>query len=514
MTKKKLVCIMLAALTTSAAAMNMAACKQASGATDVAFEELVPEEFGEWDGNYIYRGNVKSKTTGESPEYIVSTVELDGASYSVANCESYIVCDDVIYMTLALSGRNDSCLVSYDVSQQRQKTLFSTKRTAVAEEEGLYEVYTMFYADFLLEKNRIVLTGQRTYEWGEGFYNPVIPEKYETRLERFVIDENGEIVTTDEGKYGDFMYEDCGYYYNYEDTSEGTILYAAAWGEDPVQVCNMSTESGYTKTAEFVGEGGTYGYLIETRRKKTAEEREDPLVSLEFFDMRLRETRTLLDGEKYAEWIATPKNKYLYVYDYETYEYTTKEGETDTYTAHKDAALYRFACVPAEVSSLQFPSLQEVCSFESGKKYDIEAIVEGDKSTMYARVDWCSSASGCDGGGYHDEYRQIELGYSSSYKTLKRENYREALHVARNAEYAQDGVRFGEYTYYLRYQRLSNAPIVGTSRHAYLLQRDGEKETDTLQLWSPSIVDENEKYCSMMWDENGYVMNDFVIFDK
>lgn len=30
--------------------------------------DYIPDGFGEWDGNYIYKGNVRSKTTGEDGE--------------------------------------------------------------------------------------------------------------------------------------------------------------------------------------------------------------------------------------------------------------------------------------------------------------------------------------------------------------------------------------------------------------------------------------------------------------
>ena len=56
-TAKKLFCIGLALAT-----LFLSACE------DPTFEELIPESYGAWEGNYIYRGNVRSKTTGENPE--------------------------------------------------------------------------------------------------------------------------------------------------------------------------------------------------------------------------------------------------------------------------------------------------------------------------------------------------------------------------------------------------------------------------------------------------------------
>lgn len=518
MQKKKLVCIMLASLTAFTALLNMASCKEpASGATNVTFDELVPEKYGEWDGNYVYCGNVKSKTTGESEETLVQSVTLGDETYSVTACNDYAIYGNTIYMALSVQSRNDACLVAYDVSTQSSKTLFYTQRKAT-DVQGLLEVYELYSVDFVLSENYIVLSGWRSYEWEEDNSGKNIPDGHESKNVRVVIDGNGNIVKTDDGKYDDFMCVSKRYYENYVNTTDGTLLYAAAWEweRDPVLVCNLQAEDGYTKDAEFIDEGGSVGYLIETRRKKTGEEREDRLVKLEWFDIGMKDTKTLFEGDTYAEWILTPRKQYLYVYDLETYEYTTKEGETNTYTAHKNAVLYRIDYVPLEISMARYPDFGEAYKFEDKKNYDIEAIDITD-GTMYAHVNWYSSASGCDGGGYHNEYMQTALSESGSWKTMKQDKYHAALHAARNADYAQDCVSFNGYTYYLRYQRLTNAPIVGTARSAYLFQRDDESgETDTMQLWSAKIVDENEKYCAKMWDENWNwsVKNSFVIFDK
>ncbi len=48
-------------------------------------EELLPspEEYGEWDGNYIYRGNVRAKTTGEDEELCVPEIKYEEEIYEL-----------------------------------------------------------------------------------------------------------------------------------------------------------------------------------------------------------------------------------------------------------------------------------------------------------------------------------------------------------------------------------------------------------------------------------------------
>ena len=45
-----------------------------------SFSSLVPEQYGAWDNYYVYHGNVRSKTTGEDGEYLVSTPKTSSSN--------------------------------------------------------------------------------------------------------------------------------------------------------------------------------------------------------------------------------------------------------------------------------------------------------------------------------------------------------------------------------------------------------------------------------------------------
>lgn len=51
--------------------------------TSVADLTPDPSEYCEWDGNYIYRGNMRAKTTGEDVELLLSSVEINGEIYDI-----------------------------------------------------------------------------------------------------------------------------------------------------------------------------------------------------------------------------------------------------------------------------------------------------------------------------------------------------------------------------------------------------------------------------------------------
>ena len=201
-----------------------------------------------------------------------------------------------------------------------------------------------------------------------------------------------------------------------------------------------------------------------------------------------------------------PTKTCLYLYDDEDYTYTTKDGE-NTYTAHKDIVVLTF-----EYSDKGVKINVNEGKWSDGKTYKIEAYDEltGD---AYARVSWAASASGCDSGGYKNEYWEVPVENDSNKRALKQEKYDESLENIKNAYYRQDGVVFGDCVYYVRYQRLRNT-IIGQARSAYIFQKYTEStdKTDTMQLWmNGNYTEENEKYCSMMWDFNGEVRNEFII---
>ncbi|HHU80652.1 MAG TPA: hypothetical protein GXZ35_04895 [Acholeplasmataceae bacterium] len=74
------------------------------------YEDMVPsdEELAEWDGNYIYRGNIRTKTTGEDTETLVNEIEYEGKTYNIVEVIDYHYLNNEIYMIAKLSIRNES----------------------------------------------------------------------------------------------------------------------------------------------------------------------------------------------------------------------------------------------------------------------------------------------------------------------------------------------------------------------------------------------------------------------
>ena len=75
----------------------------------VSYEEIKPNEsdYGIWDGNYIYYGNKRCKTTGEKEETLIKYVDYEDERYYVVDTLYYCYIDNVIYFIYLLSRTYD-----------------------------------------------------------------------------------------------------------------------------------------------------------------------------------------------------------------------------------------------------------------------------------------------------------------------------------------------------------------------------------------------------------------------
>lgn len=507
MRKTRAISILLATFMTMTMLANLTACQEpVPGGTNVDFEDLVPENYGEWDGNYIYRGNVKSKTTGENAEYLVQSVELDGNSYSVNYCNDYDIADQTIYMTLSLNNSDYStCLVAYDVAAKEQTLIFHKFVSMDTLFSESYFQYELYYVEQILQNGDILVSGIRRLYNADGQLSSA-DDAMKNML--FIIDKFGTVVEEISDDYLQYTRVSEEYWQKYDYADGSQKLYARGFREEPVLVYDLRSRPNHTYTVTFVEKNGAVGYLIETWRDKKEGEWSDRFIKLEFFDLKQKKLSTLFESEtdRYAEWVAVPNKEILFLYDYKEFDYKTRDSE-GTYTAQDNIRI-----VVIEYTKSGVIVRDEGAQWSGGKTYEIEAY-DGLTGNAYARVHWTASASGCDSGGYKNEYWEISVRDSSNKRVLKQDQYESALESVKNVYYAKYGVEFGDYVYYTRYQRLRNT-IIGQARSAYMFQRytRSANKTDTMQLWmNGNYTEANEKYCSMMWDYNGSVSNEFII---
>ena len=75
------------------------------------YEDILPNEsdYASWDGNFIYKGNYKSRTNGENEKVLIEYVEYDGHKYYVdlANY-GYLNYNNEIYFSFSTSSKKDN----------------------------------------------------------------------------------------------------------------------------------------------------------------------------------------------------------------------------------------------------------------------------------------------------------------------------------------------------------------------------------------------------------------------
>ena len=162
--------------------------------------DVAPTAYAEWDGNYIYRGNVRSKTTGEEEKYLLETVTYNEVTYTVAEMLDYAYFEDDIYMCLSLGkasqeagkAQMETCAVVYDTKEKSYSVLYWPQADMGV--SGIYKMTEEYVVLWVYEKN-----GQGNEAWIRIDYNGnVLNERNQDFItkheadEYFVWQENGQ----------------------------------------------------------------------------------------------------------------------------------------------------------------------------------------------------------------------------------------------------------------------------------------------------------------------------------
>ncbi|MDE6374060.1 MAG: hypothetical protein K2L72_06125, partial [Clostridia bacterium] len=87
-------------------------------------EDILPKNFGESEGLYLYSGNTKSRTDGSESQMILNSVQINGETYSdftVTTC-AYSTAANKIFFMLSVNGRD--VLYLYDYKTGEGKDLY------------------------------------------------------------------------------------------------------------------------------------------------------------------------------------------------------------------------------------------------------------------------------------------------------------------------------------------------------------------------------------------------------
>ena len=475
------------------------------------FDDLIPEEFGEWENNYIYRGNVRSKTTGEDWEYLVTEISDEDFTYQVQSCADYAILGDDIYMCLNFAYVDDgssaftSGIVKYNVQSKTQENVCISPEFATEGEPSSTKVSYYPYSIESLSENGLLLYGRKvsiTYDENGAQNN------YSNQTLHYVIDFEGNVVEEAAFNYTFFARVSDQYWSNTDYKDDKWCFYYVTWGmQEPVLVCEKSYAEYEFKTT-FIEKNGAVGFLIESMKKQEDGANGNVLSKLEFYNIKSGTLTTLYEGGKYADWIDIPKNEYFVTYEHKTITYEYREGlfspkKQEEVETNTDCVLYQI------VYSENGAEIKTACDFGAKKDFtDIRAVANG---KAYLHGTWyVEDAYGCMGGGMQQGYYEVELP-SGEIDELEREELDAAEDEAFGHYARQTGVVCGNYVYYLQSEKLTT--IGNTNSYAYLLKRydTDEKKTDVMQLWHANYSQTGEKYCEEMWRRVGGDLEEFIV---
>ena len=108
-------------------------------------------EFAHWDGNYIYFGNTRCKTTGDDEEQLIETIIYNDVEYKVQECEHYEFVDDKIYMIMYFERTDEleetiQVLLEYNIYNKSYKVLCDLDNDTYYWIEHIYKGEYVFIA--------------------------------------------------------------------------------------------------------------------------------------------------------------------------------------------------------------------------------------------------------------------------------------------------------------------------------------------------------------------------------
>jgi len=470
------------------------------------FSSIVPEEFGEWESNYIYRGNVRSKTTGENGETLVTQVTKGDKTYAVLSCADYAFVGDDIYMCLNLNTPDfnmTQAIVKYNVKDKTQENI--VLENTYTPEEGLTWVYQAYSIEQTFDDYMLVYghrAGTQEKENGE-IENTSVSLYYK-------IGYDGSLVEAESFDFAGYTRASDNYFTKTDYQNDVTSLYCITWDmEEPTYVCDLANGMTY----QFIEKNGAAGVLL----MQWGEETENTyygkkLQKIQFFNVKNGEMKTLFEGDTLMQWVEIPTDEYFYTFTYETVTYQTRDHFFDeptegTTQMAKNCVLYQIEY------SENGATLKIAQTFDKDRNFTrIKGVeVANGKRTAYVLANWYESPVGCSNGGYKEQAYKVDLN-SGELTKIKTDVYNTSEDICYGAYALTDGVACGTYSYYL--QRKVYSKIGKLEQAGYLLKRYNAQngKTDAMQVWKDSSTsDAEEKYCHQMWKAMGGDIYSFIV---
>ncbi|MBE5739617.1 MAG: hypothetical protein E7349_02035 [Clostridiales bacterium] len=431
--------------------------------------DLAPDSYADWDGNYIYYANSRSKTTGQESEYLIESLQNDSKEYAVDYVQDFAYKDDNVYLCLRMSFEMPeqswyeykTCFACYDIKEQTSEVLFWE-----TEDLSVDSIYKMT-ADYLILN--------------------MYDSNYNRRLVRMKYD--GEILSEDDNWM--LGYKEAGDYL--VDWQDGAFVYTALEQEEPVAMFAFAGDF-RDYDVQYYKDVNNEGFWFAIKNQNNEY---SGLYFYEIVDKQLFELVAYDSGVEYIRnekylLVGTPKNvKYENTYVTMDIFWPKAEQITSYYYGTVVCKLYTFDLSEEGVSLQLVYDFTREHAQESFANYYLF-----DDGTLYFEADeLVIREGGCQGKSGTNEYYYFLNPNTGELQETKELTYAEVAERSSNTQEEVSrkiGAKCGDYAYYI----IAESYGGWGRRYAYTLYRCNMEtdEEEVMQFWADECDFERGEY--------------------
>lgn len=469
--------------------------------------DIAPTSYGAWDGNYIYRGNVRSKTTGEDSEYLVTELTIDGVDYQVTGTTDFAYYEEDIYLCLTVASNGgdeqpdmgDEGIVTYDVLppvEDEPIEIFScfVRYSPLDKSTEVFRVgSSAWYNIFTVQEEGVVLKG------GDGWV---------------MLDHIGNVIDADASEYANYRY--YGKNKEYIVDKNGNEWLYRTWEQEEF----VKFHEGDFDELRLLDKGEVKGFLIIDNAAYNGYA--IGAQSAWFYDFARGETTTFLSqNEGRCFKLSMQANRdYFITSEKKEFPYTARMGRDQvelSETLHVNCKLYK---IDWSANGVTF---EHVYNFDGNMaNKDFTEMYPKEDGNLYFKAKWVKIGGGCRGeSGVQTTSYQLNpktgkllvKSFSTSSASNDEPIYENAVECGKYI-YFSDGESYGgglwahgHATYYIkRYDEETGEETV----MQFWIEEGGEMENATTEDGEPIEF----RFSKEMWADVNYDAEVYIAPDR
>lgn len=423
-----------------------------------SYEEIAPsiDELSGWDDNYIYYGNIKSKTTGEDQRYLIEQISYNNQIYSIESLEDFTYVNNDIYMVFLTKNEFDESYLFFikyytlldDYSVIFTNTSYYYNSMEVIDNRYIYLRLSSYYDNYLIQYDTIKdeIYTLLLYDGISSYY-----------LLKDVL----------------IIHKDNKAYYSYHDEINFTLI-------EQIELQNNTYCQKNINGIEHIQIITNYYNGITN------------FSSIAYYNLKTDRYYELVSKKDKQDFYFI-NDKFLILGEYETYKYYSSGRDDKTY---KHIESERTLLTNNKLYEIDFNSYNKnlVYTFKNEDGQYINGFIKDNKYIVNEIKIYKGHKYFKEGGSKY-QYYQLDL---SSLK-FKKINYE-----LENKEMDDNKLTYGKYSYYIKQQRFG--ALLSRSTAYFLYRVDNETNQESIIQFFASEYGEliGIRYSSFMWEEYLY----------